>query len=222
MGGDAAVRTNRLGRAARGVSGGVGALLAAGAAWYVVARRSVLVVAPQCEGGPDCVVQVDVQPDPVVVVALLTAAVLFALMAVTGLPFAITLGNGAGLTPVPEATAQDVAKVPQDAERTTRDEVADSPVVGQAVQDPAGRDVRASLRLWNDLPADVQEAAASHWSEVWDYGEVDDLQTGLVEVARRPGRGNHPYYLTLETPDGRKTMKVSRGGRGKSGPTATG
>ncbi|REC98375.1 hypothetical protein DEU35_1475 [Microbacterium sp. AG157] len=180
---------------------------------YVLVPREVSTVAPQCEGGDSCSVLVTAQADPFVSIALLALVALFGVIGVTGLPFSVMLGNGAGLSPVPApAKAETVRAAPADAEPV---KVEVSP--GEDGEKGLAAAERRSLDLYNALPIDIQQALLDWVAEEQGITDKTEVQLTLTEVSRKGGVGNHPYYVKGKAADGYSTytVKLSRGGRGK-------
>lgn len=180
---------------------------------YSLAPRSVTTVAPQCAGGDDCAVSVTASADPFVAIAMLALVALFGVMAVTGLPFSVMLGNGAGLTPVPPPPkVEKVRAAPPDATPLQVDE-SDSDAGTSSLPVAELR----SLALWNALPADMHQPLLDWVAEEQGITDPTQVQLNLTEVSRKSGPGNHAFYVSGKTADGQGTWtaKLSRGGRGK-------
>jgi hypothetical protein len=188
-------------------------------ALYVLVPRTVTVVAPQCVGGGDCAVNVSASVDSAVVIAGLAFSALFAIMAITGLPFSVMLGNGVGLAPVHQPSAEQVPGTPPDAKPISpQDDELPADVAEQISQSAA-----KSLGLWNELPIDLQVSLFDFAATVFNVTNIEDVQLNIVDISRQDGPGNHAYYVTVKYPnrEGTYTVKMSRGGQGKKRPTVS-
>jgi hypothetical protein len=203
----------KLRAALRWVSAGASLVMLALTVSYVIAPRTTTIVAPQCVGGDECAVVVASPIDAPIVIAGLAVVALFALMAVTGLPFSIMLGNGVGIVPAVDPEAKVVDRIPDSARPVDL-----APPVEEGQPDPKPEVL--ALELWNSIPEVLQEEL-----EVWASDtlglSLTEVQLGIESVRRQRGQGNHPYYVTLLNPRGGETyvVKLSLGGRGKRGPS---
>ncbi|WP_153004780.1 hypothetical protein [Microbacterium testaceum] len=146
-------------------------------------------------------------------IALLALVALFGVMAVTGLPFSVMLGNGAGLSPVPSQTkVEKVRAAPSDAKPIEPSEPS-----GDAGTPGLPAATLRSLTLWNELPADMQQPLLDWVAEEQGITDPTQVQLNMTEVSRKSGPGNHAYYVSGKTADGDSTwtVKLSRGGQGK-------
>ncbi|WP_146237546.1 hypothetical protein [Georgenia satyanarayanai] len=215
------------------VSGLVALLVALAAAGYVVWPRTARVVAPQCVEGGDCAVTVSAPVDSIIVSALIISVALFALMGITGFAWTPSFGNGTGLSAVRAPQAESVAAIPEgvparaselddfllNGESASESEAGPRP--GRSVDTDRVHSLLRTLNstsLWNEVPEDMQKVAVDFAAERWGISEAE-LRQSLVEVAHEGGQGNKPYYVKFDIGEGPNVIKLTKGGRGKSGPT---
>lgn len=75
-----------------------------------------------------------------------------------------------------------------------------------------------AMTLWNSLPTELQEAAAEFGETHWD-ASLESLQLSIIDAAHERGRGNKPWYARFILDGDERVVKLSKGGRGKTGTT---
>lgn len=220
--------------------GVVAILLAWVAASYASATYSVTVLAPgaACKtvSPSECLAQVSKIPDTALVIALLVAAAIAALMALTGFVWTISIG-GASMSPAETVSAKTVPE-----ERVSGKEIrainvgapfgvtvlsrggrallsapaADRETVQRVLQDSGVRTElperdaaqgMSSASLAAALPRSVLAAAESYWAGRYQAGP--ELSQSITSIRKKESSSKATYFIEADGPGGKEWMEVT-------------
>lgn len=201
---------------ARVASGIIAVVLMLVTGYYTLWPRMAQAPGPECADLPGCTVTINAPVDGVIVAAFLVLTALFTLMALTGLVWVPSFGNGAAMAPYVKATAESSTYVPPGVDSKKVSFL--SGLTESVTPEAARARVDEALKLWNTLPADMQDAATTFGGENWNASR-ENLQQNIIEVAHESGQGSKPYYAKFLLDGKERVVKLTKGGRGKKGVT---
>jgi hypothetical protein len=186
------------------------AVLAGLGAWRLIESPPTMTQASSSCVKPECVLRVS-SSEQTVVVALIALAAVAALIAILGVRFTKVSAAGASLE------GPSVAEVDQkDAAEKTKGALGASEPAPQDLASPSARAQEPSDQAWRELPGWAQRALIS-WAQ---EGSVvtQPLRFAVLEAAKEPGKGNHPWYVKVRLDNGEiRTLRVATG---RGGTTA--
>lgn len=204
--------TNSLGSWQRAVSGVVGLVFLSAALLLATVATPTVSAAPSCEApAPDgCVVRTSELVNSAIPIFLGAAAVLFALMAISGRLWTFKAAGGE-YSPSPSVAPVRASEVEQsELTGAVEDVRREAPAASASGAVPTATPSQSALGLWASLDGDIASALDSQWRAWYGVTIVDKI----TEVKRATGKGNHAWFVRARNPeDDQVWVRVTKGGR---------